>query len=206
MRQLCYAGLWTTLSKPGDAFLIRKSVEFCSGVDIRHGQLEFNAAFDGNGDPMIFDAPLTELGKQQAIAARIKVADLQIAHIISSPLTRALQTSLHLFGETAPIKVETGHHELLLHSCDVGRTPRELEVDFPQLAFDHLPERWWHHQTGKPLEIAVEPDHLFENRIENFVQTLESITTRPLAVVGHGNAFKKIMGRMLENCEIHRYR
>jgi len=59
---------------------------------IRHGQSEFNATFDGTGDPMIFDAPLTEMGKQQAIAARNKIAELGISHVITSPLTRAIQS------------------------------------------------------------------------------------------------------------------
>ncbi len=43
---------------------------------IRHGQSEFNAAFTGGGiDPMIFDAPLTDMGLRQAEAAKKLVAN-----------------------------------------------------------------------------------------------------------------------------------
>lgn len=60
---------------------------------IRHGQSEFNAVYTGSGDAMIIDAPLTELGQQQAKDARSKVAKLGISHVICSPLTRAIQTA-----------------------------------------------------------------------------------------------------------------
>ena len=44
---------------------------------IRHGQSEFNAAYDGgDNDPMIYDAPLTEKGLRQAEEAKALVADL----------------------------------------------------------------------------------------------------------------------------------
>ena len=172
---------------------------------VRHGQSEFNAAFTGNGDPLIFDATLTEFGKLQAKAAREKVAKLGISKVITSPLTRAVQTSLHMFDGIAPIEVATGHHELLSHSCDVGRGPKALKKEFPDLSFDHLDDRWWHHVTGDITEIAIEPEHIFANRIADFVQSLETVATKPLAIVGHGNAFKQIIGRMMENCEIHRF-
>jgi broad specificity phosphatase PhoE len=172
---------------------------------IRHGQSEFNARFDGNRDPMIFDAPLTQLGIEQALAAKEKISEMKISHVITSPLTRAIQTSLHIFGDATPITVSIGHHEYLLHSCDVGRSPKKLKNDFPNLDFDHLDERWWHHHSGETGEIAVEPVEVFENRIASFVQSLDVISTMPLAIVGHGNAFKQIIGRMMENCEIHRF-
>lgn len=37
---------------------------------VRHGQSQFNAAFKGEFDPLIYDAPLTELGFSQAAEAR----------------------------------------------------------------------------------------------------------------------------------------
>ena len=173
---------------------------------IRHGQSEFNAAFRHEGDPMIFDAPLTELGIEQARAAREKVADLGIKLAITSPLTRAIQTAQHIFGGVAPIQVHAGHHEYLLHSCDVGSTVSTLRSRFSDLDFDHLPERWWHHETGHDTEILVEPTDAFKARIAGFVEALDHITDLPVAIVGHGNAFQEIIGRMMTNCEIYKYR
>jgi broad specificity phosphatase PhoE len=171
---------------------------------IRHGQSEFNAAFNSSRtDPMIFDAPLTIQGRKQAEEARAQVADLGIKQVITSPLTRAIQTALCLFDDIAPITVAAKHRELLLHSCDVGRAPEDLQRDFPMLSFEHLPDRWWHQGPENDDGIAVEPEHIFLRRIGEFETSLAQIEERPLAIVGHGNAFHAMIGRMLDNCEIH---
>jgi len=173
---------------------------------IRHGQSEFNAAYNGgDADPMIFDAPLTDIGRKQAEAARALVADLGIKQVITSPLTRAIQTALWLFGGIAPITVAAGHRELLIHSCDVGRSPADLQRDFPSLSFSHLPDYWWHQGPENDDGIAVEPEDVFLLRMAAFERSLAQIKERPLAVVGHGNAFNALIGRTLDNCEIHRY-
>ena len=109
---------------------------------IRHAQSEFNAAhMEGGKDPMIFDAPLTDKGRRQAEEAKAQVAELGIKQVITSPLTRAIQTSLCLFEDIAPITVSASHRELLVYSGDVGRPPRQLQRDFPTLSFSHLPIR-----------------------------------------------------------------
>ena len=174
---------------------------------IRHGQSEFNAAFSENRiDPMIIDAPLTDKGRRQAEAARELVVDLGIKQVITSPLTRAIQTALCIFDDIAPITVADKHRELLLHSCDVGRSPSELKQEFPMLSFDHLSDRWWHHDPGNGSGISVEPEDIFRQRITEFETSLSQIEERPLAIVGHGNAFYAMIGRMLDNCEIHLHR
>lgn len=173
---------------------------------IRHGQSEFNAAHsDGEPDPMIFDAPLTELGRSQAEHARTEALELGIEHVITSPLTRAIQTALLIFGEKVPIKVAAGHRELLSHSCDVGRSPNHLKKDFPRLDFDHLDEEWWHQGPVNENGVPVEPPEVFSHRISRFASDIESIPERPLAIVGHGDTFRELAGVSLRNCEIHRY-
>lgn len=171
---------------------------------IRHGQSQFNAVFTpGDDDPMIFDAPLTDLGRRQAIEAREKVRELGIRSVITSPLTRALQTAQLMFEGMVPIKVMDGHRELLLHSCDVGRSPAQLSREFPELKFDHLKDTWWH-QDGTNI-VSREPEDAFKARIARFVRSLDTIPERPLAVIGHGNAFYEILGHKLANCEVHQY-
>jgi broad specificity phosphatase PhoE len=51
----------------------------------------------------------------------------------------------------------------------------------------------------------VEPEDVFLQRIAAFERSLAQIKDRPLAIVGHGNAFKALIGRTMENCEIHLY-
>ncbi len=173
---------------------------------IRHGQSEFNAAFQGEVDPLIFDAPLTPLGFEQAAEARESIATLGVTRVITSPLTRAIQTARTIFDGIAPIEVQHGHHELLKFSGDVGRAPAQLGADFPDLSFDHLPERWWHAHEDLAVPVPAEPMAVFQRRIAGFVTALDSIGDEDVAVVGHGNAFQEIIGFMLNTCQIHRYR
>ncbi len=175
---------------------------------IRHGQSEFNAVHKqmGDNDPLIFDAPLTDKGCRQAEEAKVLVADLGIKQVITSPLTRAIQTALCLFDNIAPIKVEASHRELLIHSCDVGRPPKELERDFPSLSFAHLQSVWWHQGSENDDGVAVEPEDVFLQRIDALDRSMTQIKDRPVAIVGHSNVFRALTGRTLANCEIHLYR
>jgi broad specificity phosphatase PhoE len=173
---------------------------------IRHGQSEFNASFQGSTDPMIFDAPLTKLGFEQATKARDDVSILGITRVITSPFTRAIQTAQTIFDGISPIEVQHGHHELLLHSCDIGRHPDELKAHFPTLLFDHLPQSWWHENSIEGQEIVKEPIELFRKRISKFVAGLNKIDNENIAIVGHGNAFREIIGVELTNCQIHQFR
>jgi broad specificity phosphatase PhoE len=173
---------------------------------IRHGQSEFNAAHtDGAPDPLIFDAPLTDLGRQQARAARDHAATLGIQSVICSPLTRAIQTAKIIFDGIAPIEISAGPVEHLWHSCDVGRSPAHLASDFPELRFDHLPDVWWHNGPKNQNGVAEEPEHLFHTRIAQFRDTLHHAQTCPLAIVGHCNTFRSLAGFNMKNCEIRRY-
>ena len=173
---------------------------------IRHGQSAFNAVHnEGDKDPLIFDAPLTDKGRRQAEEARVLVADLGIKQVITSPLTRAIQTALCIFDSVAPITVSAGPRELLTHSCDVGRPPEALQRDFPNLSFAHLENVWWHQGSENENGVAMEPEDVFRQRIDAFDRGLTRITDRPVAIIGHGNVFRALIGRMMENCEIHQY-
>lgn len=173
---------------------------------IRHGQSEFNAAHrSGEDDPLIFDAPLTEKGRGQADEARALVAELDIKQVITSPLTRAIQTTLRIFGDTVPVTVSAVHRELLTHSCDKGRPRDHLQQQFPELSFTHLDEVWWHDGPENAHGVPVESQDIFHKRMDTFRISLRQMRERPLAIVGHGDAFEVLMGRRMENCEIHRY-
>jgi broad specificity phosphatase PhoE len=173
---------------------------------IRHGQSEFNAVFNGNIDPMIFDPRLTKLGFEQAESARVNILKLGINRVITSPFTRAIQTAKIIFDGISPIEVQHGHHELLLHSSDIGRHPSDLKENFPDLAFDHIPHSWWYKNSTYGLKIEKEPLELFKKRISKFVTALDKIKDENIAIVGHGNAFKEIIDFGLDNCQIHHFR
>ncbi|MCZ4279766.1 histidine phosphatase family protein [Kiloniella laminariae] len=172
---------------------------------IRHGQSEFNAVARDGIDALIYDAPLTELGRAQADRAKEIVRDFGIRQVITSPLTRAIQTALRIFEGQAPIGVQAGHHEMLCNSCDVGRHRDALAQDFPQLDFAHLPDRWWHDGPENRHGVAHEPLEVFQQRVRRFDQVLRESKTRPLAIVGHGLFFQEMIGRMPDNAEVIRY-
>lgn len=169
---------------------------------IRHGQSTFNAAFsDPWVDPLHFDAPLTPTGHEQVRAMRAVVADTAYDLVVTSPLTRAIQTALGLFGERHPILVEPLHREYLASSCDVGRSPRALACAFPWLAFDHLDDPWWHDGEKDARGVPLEPMAMFEARLERFRAWLMARDEQVIAVVGHGTFFRHFAGCQLANCE-----
>ena len=68
---------------------------------VRHGESEYNAATGAAGtgwdDPLIFDAPLTKLGRLQAIKLRARLDSMGLPHDVcwvASPLSRAIETLL----------------------------------------------------------------------------------------------------------------
>jgi len=173
---------------------------------IRHGQSEFNVVYETDGsDPMIRDAPLTALGQAQARQARDQIADLNIQLVITSPLTRAIQTALGIFDGIAPINVMAGHHERIEHSCDIGRPPAHLQADFPSLSFDLLDDIWWHQGPTNDNGIPVEPMEVFSARISRFRTGLSELNDQPVAIIGHGETFKELAGFDMANCELRQY-
>ncbi len=69
---------------------------------IRHGQSTFNAIYAETGlDPFEEDARLTELGHRQVSATRATLAERNYDLVITSPLTRAIETTLGHFAVIA---------------------------------------------------------------------------------------------------------
>ena len=174
---------------------------------IRHGQSEFNLAHKKGGpDPMIWDAPLTEFGCKQALEAREQILDLRIEQVLTSPLTRAIQTAKIMFDGIAPIKVIPDHRELIIHSCDVGVPPSVLRDKFPELSFDGLDEVWWHQGVENENGVPVEPIGVFQKRINAFAELITTMPGLPVAIIGHGNVFKALAGFEMENCEVKQFK
>jgi broad specificity phosphatase PhoE len=172
---------------------------------IRHGQSAFNAAYEERGiDPMLFDARLTPKGEAQVLAARETLRDVPFDLVVTSPLTRALQTAFGVFERHVSnprFIVEALHRERVESSCDVGRPPSALRADYPTLEFDHLPEVWWH-DVGDVNELGLrtEPLETMIERITCFRAFLASRPERRIAVVGHGTFFYHLTGTFLPNC------
>ena len=170
---------------------------------IRHAQSQFNAVYDPDKpDPMLFDAPITELGQQQAIRARAEISKLPVERVIVSPLTRTIQTASLLFENRLPFHINAQVREQLCNSCDVGRSPSELTKDYPHLEFDHLEHHWWHDGERDPRGFAVEPNAVLQERADLFVELLKRERSHSTAIVTHGNFIRALTGIQPDNCQI----
>ncbi|KAI9999170.1 hypothetical protein PInf_003989 [Phytophthora infestans] len=209
---------------------------------IRHGESTFNEwrarslwnfSWMWVRDPMIVDAPLSAKGKKQAakLHESIEAEHLEdkIQLIITSPLTRAIETTIGAFPDTKiPIIVESSCREMLDTACDIGRVPAELAQQFlPQadIDFSQLDPFWWLEmekfpRTGPgnapPANIVTPktPDEVLplreakdelDARIGAFVAKLAERPEQHIAVVGHSSFFKRMlaMNRKLHNCELY---
>ena len=174
---------------------------------IRHGESTFNAAYRATPvDPLHFDAPLSAVGHEQVRQARAELRSFAVELVMTSPLTRALETAVGLFGDhpaAPPIEVAALLRERVENSCDLGRSPRMLATEFPSLDLGHLPDVWWH-ADGAPDNrgVCVEPIAVVQARVAQFRDYLASRPESVIAVVGHGTFMFYLTGKFLRNCEV----
>jgi glucosyl-3-phosphoglycerate phosphatase len=175
---------------------------------IRHGQSEFNRIWAATGrDPLLRDAALSDLGHAQVEAAVPIANALRPDVVISSPLTRALQTTTGLFGrgDNVAIEVSALQAERITNTDDVGSTPKQLAERYPWFDFSHLDDPWW--PVGPPDELGVplESNESFDKRVAGFRLMIAARSEARIVVVGHGNFFAALLGRHLDNCEVAQY-
>lgn len=187
----------------GDGAMTEAKTILC----IRHGESTFNAAWRIDPvDPLHFDAPLSGQGWRQVAQARSRLAGIPVEVVLTSPLTRALQTAVGVFDGHANrprIRVAPLLRERVENSCDVGRAPAALAAEFPAIDLSGLDEVWWHN-AGPPdvRGICVEPVAVVEGRAAQLRAELAKRSECVLALVGHATFFFHLTGRALANCEV----
>jgi broad specificity phosphatase PhoE len=150
--------------------------------------------------PELLDCPLTETGRQQALALQGELTALCLSSlrpelVVSSPHTRALQTALLAFepllhnedggdGATAPVPFlahEMVREETGVHECDRRRPKERLRREFsPRFNFDLLPEDDDIFRAG-----ARESKDEVGDRVYEFLEWLEQRSERVVAVSTH---------------------
>uniref|UniRef100_A0AAV1UJA4 Phosphoglycerate mutase n=1 Tax=Peronospora matthiolae TaxID=2874970 RepID=A0AAV1UJA4_9STRA len=209
---------------------------------IRHGESTYNEwrktslwnfSWMWVRDPMIIDAPLSAKGKKQALELHEWIAAKQLEEkiqlIITSPLTRAIETTIGAFPDTKiPIIVEPSCREMLDTACDIGRVPTDLAQQFllrGDIDFSLLDPFWWLEmgkfprtgegealpanivapKTADEVRLLRETDEELDARIREFVAKLLERPEQHIAIVGHSSYFKRMlaMNRKLNNCELH---
>jgi len=119
----------------------------------------------------LWDARLSSTGVKYAVTLAESVPDdidlESVEVMLSSPLTRALETANYLFCHSSsllPNNVPKVVHPLLRErlymSSDVGRLKAEIIADFPDWDMDYVPacEPWWylHDEFSMPISISNE--------------------------------------------------
>jgi broad specificity phosphatase PhoE len=177
---------------------------------VRHGESEHNVSKDVSQ----LDPPLTTLGYAQASQLISKFPNPErIAVILSSPLRRAIQTSLagfphvlekRYFDPSSEFGVENGL-ELTLEPdlqersalpCDTGSERHVLEKDFPNLTLEELSEGW----QAKAGRYAADDDSVTlraartREKLKHLSVALRGNERRDIVVVTHGMFMKFLSG------------
>ncbi|KAF0112640.1 MAG: putative phosphoglycerate mutase family protein [Rhodospirillaceae bacterium] len=174
---------------------------------IRHGQSTFNAAVAVSPftDPMLFDPPLSARGWAEVAELRGRMDPVEL--VLTSPLTRAVQTALSVFGDSGvPMVVEPLLREGVDSRGDIGSRPSVLAAAFPTLDFSHLDDPWWFCDPAVPRVLRIEPEARIRARVaalrNRLAGLLAGLSARSVAVIGHGGFFNHMIGERLGNCAV----
>ena len=184
---------------------------------IRHGEAQQNVlinAGDKAAGRAILDPRLTELGEEQArsLGASLASSDRTFDLVVTSPLSRALQTTQLAFAHApdARVVVTSLHTEngILVdgdpvagNPCQRGRSVDELKAEFPAFDFGGVDAtQWASDERGGFFNPLAVPD-----RLEVFRTYLHALPEGArVLVVGHSGFWKKLLGQeqKMANCEM----
>ena len=154
----------------------------------------------------VTDAPLTEVGRQQAKALALKTAvlepSLQPEVIIVSPLSRSILTTLLAFrhfvsvdGKTSLvpcIALESVRETFGVHLCDRRRDTSELALDFPAVDFSGLAHADpFDHEERESLNEGVQ-------RCKEFLEWLHAREETVVAVGTHSSWLLRLFNGALD--------
>ena len=147
---------------------------------VRHGETDWNkeSRIQGRGK----DIPLSDVGREQIRKLRDELGDVSITRIVTSPLSRALE-SADLIAEKigVPVSVYEGLAERSLGDYEGRRAP-EVQAEFP-------PDIVWHEQTPPNGESLDD----FRSRIVGtFSSILADHPSEDLLVVCHGWVIREL--------------
>ncbi len=129
------------------------------------------------------DARLTPLGEEQARALRPAMAAHRVDVVLTSPLSRTIQTALLAIPEGPPFVVEAGCRERNgTHPCDKRRSRAELRADFPLLQLDNLAT-----EEDDTWTDVREAESDLNARAGRFCETLAARPEEHIAVVSHND-------------------
>ncbi len=164
-------------------------------VMLRHGQTEYNAGSRMQGQ---LDTELSDLGRDQAVAAAEVLAKRQPMVIVSSDLRRALDTAVAL-GERAgmPVLVDTRLRETHLGDWQ-GMTHIEVDDAAPgaRLAWREN-ARWAPHGGESRVDVAARGMLVVTELIAEQSEWGIDEPERPVVLVAHGGLIAALTAALL---------
>jgi broad specificity phosphatase PhoE len=165
-------------------------------VMLRHGQTDYNAGSRMQGQ---LDTELSDLGRDQAVAAAEVLAKRQPLLIVSSDLRRALDTALTL-GERAglPVQVDTRLRETHLGDWQ-GLTHLEVDAAAPgtrQAWRDDA--RWAPHGGESRVDVAARSLPLMAELVSQQSEWGVEEPDRPVVLVAHGGLIAALTAALLD--------
>ena len=165
-------------------------------VMLRHGQTEFNAGSRMQGQ---LDTELSDLGRDQAVAAAEVLAKRQPLLIVSSDLRRALDTAVVL-GERSglPVEVDTRLRETHLGDWQ-GMTHLEVDVAAPgaRLAWRNYAP-WAPHGGESRVDVAQRGMPLVAELFADQTEWGTDEPERPVVLVAHGGLIAALTAALLK--------
>jgi broad specificity phosphatase PhoE len=150
---------------------------------VRHGLSQLNVAGKIAG---FTDTPLVKEGKEQAKQAGISVKKLKIDHIISSPLSRTLETAKIIAKEiNYPInKIEVNPLFIERHFGSLEGKPYKPDTNYDGIA-------------------DAEPSHVLLSRSKLAVDYLENLPYKNILVVSHGSFGRALRHHLVPSQPFH---
>lgn len=164
-------------------------------VMLRHGQTEFNA---GNRMQGQLDTDLSDLGRDQAVAAAEVLAKRQPLLIVSSDLRRALDTAETL-GERSGLPVEVDARLRETHLGDwQGMTHIEVDAAAPgaRIAWRN-DARWAPHGGESRVDVAARSMPLVKELVSGQPEWGTDEPERPVVLVAHGGLIAALTAALL---------
>jgi probable phosphoglycerate mutase len=165
-------------------------------VMLRHGQTEFNAGSRMQGQ---LDTELSDLGRDQAVAAAEVLAKRQPQLIVSSDLRRALDTAVVL-GERSglPVVVDTRLRETHLGDWQ-GMTHLEVDAAAPGARLAWRNDATWAPHGGESrVDVAARGMPVIAELVAEQTEWGADEPERPVVLVAHGGLIAALTAALLK--------
>jgi probable phosphoglycerate mutase len=163
---------------------------------LRHGQTEYNA---GNRMQGQLDTELSDLGRDQAVAAAEVLAKRQPLLIVSSDLRRALDTAMAL-GERSGVPVEIDERLRETHLGDwQGMTHIEVDTEAPGARQAWRDDATWAPHGGESrVDVAARGMPLISELVSSQTEWGTDEPERPVVLVAHGGLIAALTAALLK--------